>query len=66
MELHPIPLEIEIERKLPYLVLTIRNNSFWYLFAYLMLGLCWLAVIYAPHQTTFRHPLKQLVGRKNK
>ena len=43
MELYPIPPEIKVERKLPYLVLTIKNNNYWYLFD----GLCWLAVIYS-------------------
>ena len=31
MELYPIPPEIKVERKLPYLVLTIKNNNYWYL-----------------------------------
>jgi hypothetical protein len=47
MELYPIPPEIKVERKLPYLVLTIDNNSAGYLFGYLIFGLCGLTIIYA-------------------
>ena len=41
MELYPIPPEVKIDRKPPHLVLTIKNNNYWYLFD----GLCWFAVI---------------------
>ena len=47
MELYPIPPEIKIERKLPYLVLAIENHNFWHLFGYLIFGFSWLVVIYA-------------------
>ena len=43
MELYPIPPEVKIDSKLSYLVLTIKNNNYWYLFD----GLCLFAVIYS-------------------